>query len=409
MQLARQSSGRLRPFALAAAALGLALARAPAYAQLTATAGVSAFHEAGGPLSMNVLVPEVDADVEITPNLAVNAAWTADVVSGASVAVVDLPAESVDAISSATVSDIRHVFGGGLRVGDGQTTFAAGYRYGFENDYRSHSFDVSASTELYDRNTGFELTYARSFDSVCDVPAASEPVLKPRMPNSDGCFSDAEDRRERDLSVHVFQAAWTQNWTSILSTQLTTTAQLLDGFQANPYRAVRIGRAAAQEHHPDHRDRYAAGLAARLWIEPLSGAVQPALRAYRDTWDIRSFSAELGYEQTLGAGLRLRARGRYYVQGGAAFYSDDYVLAPRGSYFTGDRELSPMKSLLLGGSVTWLVPGNDEGEVFGFLRGLELVIKGDLLKSTFDEFHYDKLEVPNDTALIGSVSIVAGF
>ena len=73
----------------------------------------------------------------------------------------------------------------------------------------------------------------------------------------------------------------------ILSTQLTATALLLDGFQANPYRAVRIGRAAAQEYHPENRARYAAGLAGRLWIAPLSGAVQPALRVYRDTWDIR--------------------------------------------------------------------------------------------------------------------------
>jgi hypothetical protein len=214
---------------------------------------------------------------------------------------------------------------------------------------------------------------------------------------------------QRDLSQHTFQGAWTQHWTGIFSTQLTATAQLLDGFQANPYRAVRIGRASAQEHHPDERARFAAGLGARVWIEPLAGALQPQLRAYRDTWDVRSFSAELGYEQTIGAGLRLRGRGRYYVQGGAAFYSDDYVLAPRGQYFTGDRELSPMRSALLGAQVTWAPPSDDQGEVLGLLSGLELVFKGDLLKSWFPEFHYDRVEVPNDTALIGMASVVAAF
>jgi hypothetical protein len=195
----------------------------------------------------------------------------------------------------------------------------------------------------------------------------------------------------------------------VLSTQTSLTAQLLDGFQANPYRGVRIGRASAQEHHPEHRARYAVGVGARLWIEPLSGALQPQLRAYRDTWDVRSLSAELGYEQTMGAGLRVRGRGRYYVQGGAAFYSDDYVLAPRGRYFTGDRELSPMRSALLGAQLTWAVPSDRRGTILGALEELEIVLKGDLLKSWFAEFHYDRVAVPNDLALVGSFSVLAGF
>jgi hypothetical protein len=325
------------------------------------------------------------------------------------VAVVDAPADSVDAISSATVRDTRHVLGGGLRVMDGPTAFSGGYRYGFENDYRSHGFDVSARTELYERNTALEITYARAFDSVCDAPDASEAVLKVRLDTSEGCFGNSQERTERDLSSQTFQAAWSQHWTSVLSTQITATAQLLDGFQANPYRAVRIGRSAAQEHHPEQRGRYALGLGARLWIEPLAGALQPQLRAYRDSWDVRSLSAELGYEQTIGAGLRLRARGRYYLQGGAAFYSDDYVLAPRGRYFTGDRELSPLRSVLAGAQFSWTPPGDDQGLTLGFLRGLEVVIKGDVLKSWFDDFHYDRAPVPNDTALIGSLSLTAGF
>jgi hypothetical protein len=205
------------------------------------------------------------------------------------------------------------------------------------------------------------------------------------------------------------QAAWIQAWTPILSIQTTASAQLLDGFQANPYRAVSIGRAAAQEHHPQNRARYALGVAGRLWIKPLSGALQPQLRLYRDTWDLHSWTAELAYEQTLGGGLRLRGRGRYYGQNGAAFYSDDYVLQPRGQYFTGDRELSPMRSLLLGAQLVWVVPANERGEVLGLLSGLEIVLKADLLRSFFDEFHYDRVAVPNDTAVLGALTFLAGF
>jgi hypothetical protein len=394
---------------LGAAALGAWLA-SPAAGQVTTTLGGSIFREAGGPLSMTVLMPEAGVDAQLTSGFALDVGWQADVVSGASVAVVDAPADDVDAISSATVSDVRHVIGGGMRVGDAQSTWRTGYRYGFENDYRSHSFDVAARTELYERNTALEIGYARSFDAVCDAPDASEAALKLRLDTSDGCFDDGDaERSERDLSLHSFQGAWTQNWTGELSSQLSVTAQLLDGFQANPYRAVRIGRASAQEHHPAERARYAVGLGARLWIEPLSGALQPQLRAYRDTWDVRSFSAELGYEQTLGAGLRLRGRGRYYLQSGAAFYSDDYVLAPRGQYFTGDRELSPMRSGLLGAQLTWVAPSDDRGRILDALAELELVLKGDLLKSWFSDFHYDRVEIPNDLALLGSFSLLGAF
>jgi hypothetical protein len=372
--------------------------------------GTTGFHEAGGPLHMTVITPEVDAAVRASEGLALHAEWTADIVSGASVAVVDAPAANVDAISAASVQDVRHVLGGGARVQDGQSSLAAGYHYGFENDYRSHAIDVSARTELYEHNTMLEIGYARAFDHVCDGPGASDAPLKPRMDSSEGCFNkDDPDRTVHDLGAQTFQGAWTQHWTPILSMQTTATAQLLHGFQANPYRAVRIGRGAAQEHHPEERARYAVGLGFRIWIKPISGAIQPSFRAYRDTWDIRSVSAELGYEQTVGSGLRLRVRGRYYLQSGAAFYSDDYVLQPKGQYFTGDRELSPMHSALFGAQLAWSVPNDGEGDVLGFLSALQLALKGDVLKSWFPDFHYDRAPVPNGTALIGSLNLLAGF
>jgi hypothetical protein len=68
-----------------------------------------------------------------------------------------------------------------------------------------------------------------------------------------------------------------------------------------------------------------------------------------------------------------------------------------------------MHSVLLGGQLAWSVPGNSEGEVIGFLSGLELVMKADLLKSSFPDFHYDRVAVPNGTALMGMFSLLAGF
>jgi hypothetical protein len=105
--------------------------------------------------------------------------------------------------------------------------------------------------------------------------------------------------------------------------------------------------------------------------------------------------------------LRLRARGRYYAQGAAAFFSDDYALAPRGQYFTGDRELSAMSSVLVGVSITYTFSAGAEGPVLGFLSRLSLVAKGDWLHSDFGQFRYGNVGVPNRDAVILTLAMEA--
>ena len=68
-----------------------------------------------------------------------------------------------------------------------------------------------------------------------------------------------------------------------------------------------------------------------------------------------------------------------------------------------------MSSWLVGGQLSFTPESDDQGEVLGFLNSLQLLVKGDLLKSSFPDFHYDRAAVPNDLALIGSVGIIAGF
>jgi Protein of unknown function (DUF3570) len=394
-----------------AAGIGLWLVLLPhaAWADPKLGLGTTYFHESGGPLYMNVLIPAAEASVDLGEPVSLGVNWSADIVSGASVAVVDAPAADVDAISSATVTDTRHEFSGLLTLRDGTAAVDLGYSHAFEHDYLSNGFSAAARTELFDRNTTLSVSYGRGFDSVCDVAGTFDPVMKPRLDSSKGCFTDKAKRAERDLAVHTWQAGWTQNWTPILTMQLTATGQLLHGFQSNPYRAVRIGKTAAQEYHPRDRARYAIAAGLRFWIAPLNGALQAESRVYRDTWDIVSWSAEIAYEQSLLGSLRFRLRGRYYSQTAAAFYSDDYVLEPKGRYFTGDRELSDMQTALAGGQLVWNALPNADGEVFGFLSGFELGIKGDVLKSFFDHFHYDRAEVPNTLAIFGGAELHATF
>lgn len=386
---------------------------APASAQSgQVEVAATAYHEGGGPLNMTVITPGVAAAVDPIEELTIRVGWEADIVSGASVAVVDAPSTEVDAISTATqLFDFRNVFSGGAEVRSDYGSLRAGYAYGFENDYRSHAMTLGARAEAFERTAAFDLSYARGWDSLCDVnqPRNQEPVDRRRLASSDGCFGDSNELTTRDVDLHTFQGSWTQAWAPVLTTQLTLTAQLVDGFQSNPYRAVWLGRSAAQEHHPEHRARYAAGLGVRLWLEPLSGALQTFVRGYRDTWDVTSITGELAYEQVIDGALRIRVRGRYYAQTGAAFFSDDYALAPRGQYFTGDRELSEMWSTLVGAHVAYTIQSGADGAALGFLRSFDLLLKGDWLHHDFPAFHYGRAAVPNVDGLIVTLALEASF
>jgi len=57
------------------------------------------------------------------------------------------------------------VVSGGLELRSDFGSIRGSYAYGFESDYRSHSFTIGARTDLFERNTTLDLSYARGFDS----------------------------------------------------------------------------------------------------------------------------------------------------------------------------------------------------------------------------------------------------
>lgn len=381
-----------------------------ASAQVRASTTATYYRESGANLSHQAITPAVRVSGVVRDVVSLRLGWDADVVSGASVAVVDAPGGDVDAITSATKwSDFRNNVSGGIGVRGEYTSLDVTYTWGRESDYRSHAFTITGRAELFDRNTTLELGYGRGFDQVCNLsqPRAQEPVDRQRLSSSDGCF-DADDRESLDISLQTFRGGWTQAWTPIFATQLSVSAQVINGFQGNPYRAVWLGRAAAQENHPENRVRYVGNLGARLWVQPLRGALQLSGRVYRDTWDIFSVTAELAWEQRLWEGLTVRLRGRYYNQTGAHFFSDDYGRAPRGQYFTGDRELSPMSSWLAGGRVRFDLQAGDDGKV-GPFAAFAIVGVFDMLFYDFREFRYGRVDVPNDKGMLATLGLEAEF
>jgi hypothetical protein len=419
VQLSRaRSSRRARACLACLAALlaGSVSRRAPAQVA-DADLRTTVFIEPSKESNLTVITPAADVGVRPWTFLEVHAGYEADIVSGATEAVKTGPI--VDILSEATeFKDTRHVFRGGFTVTGESTRLSADYSYGTESDYHSNAVSVSAGTDFFQKNTQIDLSYARGFDEVCTAAytPSTAPSARTRLDSSEGCFTDDPDRAARDTDITTLQAAWTQAWTPVLAMQLVLTGSIQHGFLENPYRGVVIASAGldALEHHPDDRQRGAVALRGKYFLKPLQGAVGAGVRIYRDTWDILGQTYEVEGEKYITPFLRVLAHARYYTQTGALFYSDDYtggepVNGPRGQYWTGDRELSPLSSWLFGGRVLFAMQGGPEERLLGALLGFSASASFDLLKTNLENFTWGGDDPTDTTAMVFSGALRGDF
>jgi Protein of unknown function (DUF3570) len=377
------------------------------------------FYEAPSHTHMFVYTPSADLHVSPWAWLDVRGGWEADVVSGASVATKSGPAyratHPADVVTAASVHDLRNLGRGEFTLRGDTTSLTAGYAYSTEHDYRSHSLHVNARTDIYQHNTQFMLSYARNFDEVCDrVQTETNPTRWTALENSTGCFTADPTRTARPISIDTFEASWEQSWTPVIETQLTYSAQLVDGFQSDPYRAIILGEGLrAQEHEPQVRARESVTARVAWYVRALKTAVRLSLRGYYDTWAVKSGTAELELEKSLGETFRLMLRGRLYDQSGAVFWSDDYTggappLGPRGQYWSGDRELSPFWSWMGGLRAVWATTPN-QPRILGIIEGLKLVGSASVIGFTYDQYTLGGLPVSDARAYVATLSLSATF
>jgi len=409
--------GRRRSFAWLSVALGALLAPHARAQVADVDVRTSVFNEPSATSKLTVIHPGAAVVVRPTSWLGVNASYDADIVTGATEAV--KRGRLADIVTQASdFSDTRHVVGGGFSITRASTELSANYAYGFESDYKSQSFTVAAGTDFLQKNTKIELSYGRGFDEVCTTAFAETdaPSNRQALTSSDGCFSNADDRAVREINLDTFQAAWNQNWTPELNMQMVLTGALQNGFLENPYRSVEIAAAgdAALENHPDNRARGALALRLKYYVRPIKTAIGFGVRGYRDTWDILGQTYELSGERYLFPWLRLLVRGRYYAQTGALFWSDDYTggepeTGPRGQYWSGDREVSPLASYSAGARLQLEKSGAGEARVFGIFRQLRAAAAFDGIKTDLKEFTWSG-ETPDDTlALLFTLTAGASF
>ncbi|TMQ02504.1 MAG: DUF3570 domain-containing protein [Deltaproteobacteria bacterium] len=373
---------------LALAAVALAAVAPPASADDRAEVSTSLFAETrdGGKGGLTVIHPQADVGVDIGRFVSLDASYAADAVSGATSVIYQ-----VDATTSATsFSDLRHEGTVGLGFHGRRSRISVSATLGTERDYLSRQLGGTASIDLPGRNTTVALAYSHSFDLVCDKDNGMlSPQEAKALTGADPCDKPGgifgKDRPGitvwRALSIDTAQATLTQNLSPTMNLQIAGYGQVLEGFQSNPYRRVRIGENSPQEHIPDTRDRWSLSARLNRFLPRLHSAVHFDARFYDDTWGVIGGDVELGYSQYVGKSLLFKLHARVYQQTAAKFFKDAFFYQTQstaGAYFTGDRELSPVRNATLGGKLTLITLGGDK-PVWGLFDKLQLNVKADVL------------------------------
>jgi hypothetical protein len=345
----------------------------------------------GGLGGLSVIHPQANVGVDMGDSTALDLGYSADVVSGATAAVY-----SVDAVSTATLfEDKRHEGRVSLGFGGRRSSLTVNAATAVERDYNSIVVGARGAVDLPGKNTNLALSYTRNFDEVCDkkndlvtplerraLTGEDDCLKKYRVFGQDTVVEDLDGTVWRDLTIDTLQATLSQNLSPSAAMQISLFGQVLDGFQGNPYRRVRIGNNEPQESVPDARAR--AALMARLnfYVPAVRGAVHLSARGYSDTWGVNSATGEMAYSQYAGDSLLLRFRARFYQQTAATFFKDAFYYqteSTAGAYFTGDRELAPVRNVLVGAKLSFIKVDGNGKEVWGVFDRIQLNLKGDVL------------------------------
>lgn len=319
------------------------------------TAGVTVYAES---MDTSIVTTSATAGLRLPGELELDVAWTADVISSA----------SVDVISAATdrIDELRNQAGLTLRRESvaPDLDVDAGYAFSTERDSYSHIAHAGARQGWLDDNVSLSLDYGLSYN---------------RMG-----IRDEDVSKWRPLWVHTLDLGVTYILNPETQLELIYSGGYSHGYHANRYRRVPITfrqdlRATEwiDESAPDTRLRNALTVRGeralgKRWI------ASAGYRFYWDSWGVVGHTLMLGASVELPEHVTLSVRARGSQQSAAAFYETIYTSTTE--YRTRDRRLSPHLSGLAGAAIAWnLGPYVD-------LESLELRASVDGLIYAFDDF-----------------------
>ena len=213
-----------------------------------------------------------------------------------------------------------------------------------EPDYTANGTSLDIAQEVFGGMSTISLGFTRGSDT----------VKKKYSPE----FLDAATHWQYRLGLTQIL---TRNW--LMSANVEAISD--SGYLGSPYRVARVFGAAVPERNP--RTRSARAIKFRV-IGDLGSrdSIHADYRYFRDTWEIKAHTAELGYSRYFGDPWLADAFVRYYTQKHALFYSDN--AASETTYVSRNRQLSSFNSIGLGAKLAWTarkVPGQYEVKVNG--------------------------------------------
>jgi hypothetical protein len=264
--------------------------------------------------------------------------YSLDMVSMPAIAGVPGSEEHIDALTTASrpVSGIyqesanyekrRHQLEGAVGAGE----FTGAFYLSLEEDWRAHQAGLSWQRALRGESTLLAVDGALGWDSI--QPVAEEG-------------SAAQTDRRMSFST---VGTWQQTLDLRTQSRVALEVGSVRGFQANPYRSVRTDSAIVAEVHPRERLRSALSAEIIRYLDTRS-SLRCGYRLYRDDWQVTSHTGSFEFKQVIGEAAIVRYRYRYYRQGSAYFYRDDYADASGvDGYLTSDYKLAPLASNLFG-------------------------------------------------------------
>jgi hypothetical protein len=272
---------------------------------------------------------------KITDNLAVEANYFVDKVSGA----------SVDVLSQASViKDERKQKSGTVEYMHDKTTYSISYITSTERDYVSDTTHVSLSQDMFGDLTTLSLGWSLIRDKVGENDGTA---FIPKVV----WLGHAESQ---DYDVGVSQIL-TKNLIAGLNFEVVTD----NGYLANPYRSVRYldpgnnkGYSLSSQIYPDTHTSTAIQTQAKYYL-PWRAAVTGIYRYYNDSWGVTGNTYELDYTHPLKNIWILEGRLRYYKQGHASFYSDLFPYANAQNFEARDQDLASSENTTIGVKATY--------------------------------------------------------
>jgi uncharacterized protein DUF3570 len=272
---------------------------------------------------------------KISEDLAVEANYFIDTVSGA----------SIDVLSQASViKDERKQKTATIEYLHDKTTYSLSYINSTERDYISNTTHFSLSQDMFGDLTTLSLGFTTTRDKVGENNGTALVPIIAWLGHAD----------TRSYTGGVSQII-TKNLIAGLNLEVDTDA----GYLANPYRSVRYldasnpkGYSLASQVYPDTRTSTAVQTQAKYYL-PYRAAVTGSYRFFRDTWGIVGDTYELDYTHPIKNVWILEGRVRYYKQNHASFYSDLFPFADSQNFTARDQNLAAQDNITYGAKVTY--------------------------------------------------------